>query len=71
MIYNVLFNESTVGFDFNTVTETNPKGMGEGKDPDGGEATVVFGEEEKTYLQQMACNAVIRFNQLWKGKANN
>lgn len=62
MIYNVLFNESTVGFEFNTVTETNPKGKGEGKDPDGGEATLVFGEEEKTYLQQMASSAVIKFN---------
>ncbi len=68
MFYTAFFNESTEGFSFNTVTETNDKGKGKDKDPDGGDATVVFGEDEKTYLQEMANNAVIRFNQLWRRK---
>jgi hypothetical protein len=67
MFYNALFNESTVGFNFNKVAETNPKGMDPGQDPDGNPATVVFEEDEKIYLQQKAYNAVIKFNQLWKG----
>ncbi len=44
---------------FNSVTETKLK---DGKDPDGGEPTVVFDNEEKTYLQRMAYEAVEEFN---------
>jgi hypothetical protein len=68
MIYNVLFNESTVGFKFNTVTETNPKGMGKGKDPDGNDALVIFDETEKAYLQKIAFNAFTDFENAWKQK---
>lgn len=68
MFYAAFFNESTEGFEFNTVTETNPKGMETGQDPDGNPAKVVFEEDEKIYLQQMAYNAVIKFIQLWKGE---
>ena len=68
MFYAAFFNESTEGFKFNTVTETNPKGMGTGRDPDGNPAKIVFKEDDKIYLQQKAYNAVNKFNQLWKGK---
>lgn len=44
---------------FNSVTETKLK---DGKDPDGGEPTVVFDNEEKAYLQRMAYEAVVEFN---------
>lgn len=71
MFYDALFNESTEGFEFNTVTETNPKGMEPGQDPDGNPATVVFEEDEKIYLQQMAYNAVTKFIQIMnEGKTN-
>lgn len=71
MFYDVLFNASTEGFAFNAVTETNPKGMGEGKDPDGNDAVVVFEDPEKTYLQQMAYKAVIKFENSWRGTPGN
>ena len=45
-----------------TVIETNPKGKGEGKDPDGGDAKVVFDDATKTLLQKAAYSAVIEFN---------
>jgi len=66
MFYDVLFKESSEGFNFNTVTETNPKGMEPGQDPDGNPATLVFEEDEKIYLQQMAYNAVMDFEDIWK-----
>lgn len=50
MIYDAMFKESTEGFNFNTATENNPKGMEPGQDPDGNPATVVFKGDEKLYL---------------------
>lgn len=67
MFYAAFFNKSTEGFDFNAVTENNPKGMAQGQDPDGNPATVVFEEDEKIYLQKMAFDAVTKFRQFWKG----
>ncbi len=64
MFYAAVFGESTEGFTYNTVTETNPKGRGPGKDPDGNPATVVFDKKTKEYLQGMAYQAVMAFNQL-------
>jgi len=63
MFYAALFKKSPEGFKYNTVTETNPKGQGEGKDPDGGDATVEFDTETKKYLQKMAFDAVVAFDQ--------
>jgi len=68
MFYAAFFNESTEGFDFNTVTENNPKGMQPGQDPDGNPAIVVFEEDEKIYLQKMAYNALKKFLHFWKGE---
>ena len=51
--------KSPEGLAFNSVTETKLKN---GKDPDGGEPTVVFDNEEKTYLQRMAYASVMEFN---------
>ncbi len=68
MFYAAFFNESTEGFDFNTVTENNPKGMDPGQDPDGNPATVFFEEDEKIYLQKMAYSAVMKFVEWWKGE---
>lgn len=71
MFYAAFFKESPEGFSFNTVTET--KLDVNGKDPDGGEATVVFDEEQKTYLQKAAYEAVMEFdagcgsNAFWRG----
>ena len=62
MFYAAFFGESTVGFNFNSVTETNPKGQAPGRDPDGNDAAVVFDEKAKTYLQDMAYRAVMAFN---------
>ena len=66
MFYAALFNESTEGFLFNTVTETYKGNKAEpGKDPDGGSLTVVFDEEDKLYLQKIAYKAIVDFqNQL-------
>ncbi len=58
MFYAALFNESTEGFKFNTVTETKLKA---GKDPDGGDPSMVFNNEEKNYLQKIAYDAVMAF----------
>ncbi len=68
MFYAAIFKESTLGFAFNTVTETNPKGMGEGKDPDGNDALVIFEKTEKSYLQKIAFNAFKDFDKAWKKK---
>ncbi|VGO20666.1 DUF4886 domain-containing protein [Pontiella sulfatireligans] len=62
MFYASFFKKSTEGFTFNTVTETNPKGKGEGKDPDGGDAKVVFDDATKTLIQKAAFEAVMAFN---------
>ncbi len=66
MFYDAMFNENTEGFDFNTVTETNPKTMKPGQDPDGNPATVVFDEAEKIYLQRVAWKAIIDFDEILK-----
>ena len=39
-----------------------PIKLKKGKDPDGGEPTVVFDNKEKAYLQRMAYEAVLEFN---------
>ncbi len=65
LFYAAFFGESTEGFSFNTVTETKTDGeLPNLLDPDGNPATVVFEGEEKSYLQQMAFDASITFNQL-------
>ena len=61
MFYAACFRQSTEGFNYNTVTETNPKGKGPGKDPDGGNAMVTFDEKTKTLLQRNAYKAVMDF----------
>ena len=66
MFYAALFKQGTVGFAYNSVTETNPKEMGPGKDPDGNDATVVFDLQTKEYLQRMAHEAVMAFDRLWQ-----
>lgn len=62
MFYASFFKKSTEGFKYNTVIETNPKGKGVGKDPDGGDAKVVFGDTTKILLQKAAFDAVMEFN---------
>ena len=64
MFYAALFEESPEGFAFDAVTCT--KVDDNGKDPDGGDATVVFDAQTKTYLQKMAFEAVQAFNQVAK-----
>ena len=58
LFYASITGKSPEGFGFNSVTETKLKN---GKDPDGGEPTVVFDDEAKTYLQRMAWEAVVEF----------
>ncbi|MFC1600941.1 hypothetical protein ACFL34_01155 [Candidatus Sumerlaeota bacterium] len=62
MFYAAFFKKSTAGFKFNTVVETKSKGKGEGKDPDGGDAKVVFDDTTKILLQKAAFDAVMEFN---------
>lgn len=62
MFYASFFKKSTKGFQYDSVTETNPKGKGTGKDPDGGDAKVVFDDATKTLLQKAAYDAVMEFN---------
>lgn len=65
LFYAAFFGESTEGFSFNTVTETRTDGeLPDLLDPDGNPATVVFGDEERGYLQEMAFDVSIAFNQL-------
>ncbi len=59
LFYAAITGKSPEGLAFNSVTETKLKN---GKDPDGGEPTVVFDNEEKTYLQRMAYASVMEFN---------
>ncbi len=61
MFYASFFKESTEGFAFNTVVENKSKGKGTGKDPDGGDALVVFEDSTKTLLQKAAYDAVMEF----------
>lgn len=58
MFYAAFFGESTEGFDYNTVIETKLK---DGKDPDGGDKTVVLDENTKKLLQKAAYDAVMEF----------
>ena len=62
MFYAAFFGKSTEGFAFNTVVENKSKGRGEGKDPDGGDAKVVFSDEAKVLLQKAAYEAVLEFS---------
>ncbi len=62
MFYAAFFKESTEGFAFNTVVENKSKGKGVGKDPDGGEAKVIFEDSTKTLLQKAAYDAVMEFS---------
>ena len=66
MFYAAFFKQSTAGFRFNTVTETHSKGQGKERDPDGGNATVVFDGATKKYLQEIAFDAVSTFDKLLK-----
>ncbi|MGI9498198.1 MAG: hypothetical protein ACR2NK_19230 [Mariniblastus sp.] len=59
LFYAAMTGKSPEGLAFNSVTETKLK---EGKDPDGGNPTVVFDDEEQTYLQQMAYESVLEFH---------
>ena len=63
MFYAAFFKESTEGFAFDTVVEIKSKGKGEGKDPDGGDAKVVFEESTKLLLQRTAYEAVMEFSE--------
>lgn len=60
MFYAAFFKESTEGFKYNAVTET--KLNGQGKDPNGDPARVVFDDATKILLQKAAYDAVIEFN---------
>lgn len=59
LFYAAMTGKSPEGLAFNSVTENKLKA---GKDPDGGEPTVVFDSETKAYLQQMAYESVLEFN---------
>ncbi|MFC1761099.1 hypothetical protein ACFL6U_03365 [Planctomycetota bacterium] len=61
MFYAAFFKETTEGLHYNSVTETNPKGQGPGKDPDGGNATVTFDATSKILLQRAAYDAAMEF----------
>lgn len=62
MFYAAFFKESPEGFRFNTVVENNDKGAGKGKDPDGGNAKVVFDDATKELLQKISYDSVVQFN---------
>ena len=59
LFYAAITGKSPEGLTFNSVTETKLK---KGKDPDGGAPTVVFNNEERSYLQRMAYESVLEFN---------
>lgn len=63
MFYTSLYKESTENFTFNSVTETK---LINNKDPDGGEAKVVFNEEIKRTIQRAAFDAVMSFDKMNK-----
>lgn len=58
LFYAAFTGKSPEGLAFDTVIENKVKN---GKDPDGGELTVVFEGETKSYLQRMAHEAVQEF----------
>jgi len=59
LFYAAITGKSPEGLAFNTVTETKLK---KGRDPDGGEPTVIFDDAVKTYLQRMAYESTLEFN---------
>ena len=59
LFYAAMTGQNPKGLTFNSVTETKLK---KGKDPDGGEPTVVFNNAEKAYLGRMAYESVLEFN---------
>lgn len=61
MFYAAMFKKSPEGLKFNTVVET--KLDENGKDPDGGDAKVVFDNETKVLLQKAAYAAAMKFKQ--------
>ena len=61
MFYAAWTGKSSEGFAYNSVTENKVK---EGKDPDGGDLTVVFDDDTKLYLQRMAYEASEEFRAL-------
>ena len=65
LFYAAMTGKSPEGLTFNSVTENKLK---EGKDPDGGQPTVVFDNEQKTYLQRIAYEAVQEFNRRSKNE---
>lgn len=65
LFYAAITGKSPEGLAFNSVTENKLKN---GKDPDGGEPTVVFENKEKAYLQRMASEAVLEFNRKIKNE---
>jgi hypothetical protein len=65
LFYAAITGKSPEGLTFNSVTENTLKN---GKDPDGGEPTVVFENKEKAYLQRMASEAVLEFNRKIKNE---
>ncbi len=69
MFYAALFNQSTEGFQFDTVTETRVDG--EGKAPDGGDPKRVFDEKTRVYLQKKAFEAMQAFAQVGAAEAAN
>ncbi|MGB1816779.1 MAG: hypothetical protein ACPHJ3_15575 [Rubripirellula sp.] len=65
LFYAAITGKSPEGLAFNSVTENKLK---DGKDPDGGEPTVVFDDNLKTYLQRTAHASVLEFNRGWEHK---
>ena len=59
MFYTAIFNESTEGFAYNTIKAT---GLKKGKDPDGKNPVVELKESEKQYLQKIAYETIVDFN---------
>ncbi len=59
LFYAAITGKSPEGLAFNSVTENKLKA---GKDPDGGEPTVVFENKRKAFLQRMAYESVLEFN---------
>ncbi len=59
LFYAAITGKNPKDLTFNSVTETKLK---KGKDPDGGVPTVVFNNEDKSYLQRMAYESMLEFN---------
>ena len=59
--YAAMSRKSPEGFEFNTIVIT--KLDSKGKDPDGGDARIVFDDETRTLLQKAASDAAVKFNQ--------